>query len=293
MHPGEPDAHDPADTPPATAPAPDIVLRHQPCTRCSYNLYGLPIDGSCPECGNAVSLSLRGDFLQHASPEYLSTLRSGLTTVLYTILAMVAMSILGVLFLAIFAALGGLNAQWFSSRNIESLSGLVSLALYGILFAGYLKLTAVDPGYQGIEKPSNSRRTLRAIVLAQAFIKACEVGLTFFVSANIQTGNAGLSFGIFSGVIGLAGYILWAAHLYVMMRYVRWLGGRVPDQHILRRTRTYMWLLPVLSTVGVMIAIGPLVALILYWNILDRFRKHLVAIQSTGLPAALKGVSQY
>jgi hypothetical protein len=289
MNHGEHEASAPTDSDPSQEAAQEILLRHQPCTRCSYNLYGLPIAGTCPECGHPVALSLRGDLLQHASPEYLHTLRSGLSIVLYTILAMVLLSILGVFaVVALTANFANLSLP-FNASNVQFLLGMITLAMYGILFFGYLKLTEPDPGIVGVEKPGNARSLLRVIVLSQAAVKAIEVGLGFFVPA---ANNSGLAIAVVSGVIGLLGFILWAVHLYVMMRYVRWLGGRIPDHRMLKRTKTYMWLLPLLSTVGMMIAIGPLIALILYWNILDRLKKHIVAIQTTKLPAPLKGVNQ-
>jgi hypothetical protein len=35
--------------------------------------------------------------------------------------------------------------------------------------------------------------------------------------------------------------------------------------------------------------IGPLIALVMYWNLLDRFRKHTGSIIKNGMPAALPG----
>jgi len=43
-----------------------------------------------------------------------------------------------------------------------------------------------------------------------------------------------------------------------------------------------------LFTIGAFfLLLGPLIALILYWNLLDRMRKHLIAIEKTGEPAQL------
>jgi hypothetical protein len=44
-----------------------------------------------------------------------------------------------------------------------------------------------------------------------------------------------------------------------------------------------------LYTVGALILIGPLIALVLYWNFLDRMRKHLKAIEAGGTHMAFKG----
>lgn len=51
----------------------------------------------------------------------------------------------------------------------------------------------------------------------------------------------------------------------------------------------YRWLLPVIYVVGAIVVIGPLIALVMYWNLLDRVRKHLKSIEATGMPAELPG----
>jgi hypothetical protein len=53
----------------------------------------------------------------------------------------------------------------------------------------------------------------------------------------------------------------------------------------------YRWLLPLIAVVGaVALFLGPLVALIMYWNLLDRMRKHLKSIVANGQPASLRGM---
>lgn len=38
-----------------------FVEDDQPCVQCGYNLRGVILSGNCPECGKAVTLSLRGE----------------------------------------------------------------------------------------------------------------------------------------------------------------------------------------------------------------------------------------
>jgi hypothetical protein len=97
---------------------------------------------------------------------------------------------------------------------------------------------------------------------------------------------------ILTGIVSLLSMIAWAVQFFAMMLYTRWLGSRVPDQWIIKRTKTYMWLLPLLTTVGVvLVGLGPIIALVLYWNLLDRMRKHLKSIESSGAPASLKNMA--
>jgi len=75
-----------------------------------------------------------------------------------------------------------------------------------------------------------------------------------------------------------------------MLRYLRWLAARAPDASIVKESGMYMWFLPLLSTVG-LVVFGPLGAAVLYWRLLPRVRKHLISIERSGVPAALPTIA--
>lgn len=52
------------------------------CLRCGYELFGLPLDGHCPECGAAVADSMRGRLLRNAHPDYVRSIDRGLVLIL-------------------------------------------------------------------------------------------------------------------------------------------------------------------------------------------------------------------
>ena len=62
------------------------------------------------------------------------------------------------------------------------------------------------------------------------------------------------------------------------MLYLRWLAPRLPDDEVDAKARRLMWLGPLLVTVGALIVVGPLIAMVLYWNLLDRVRRNLKQI---------------
>ena len=62
------------------------------------------------------------------------------------------------------------------------------------------------------------------------------------------------------------------------MLYLRWLAPRLPDDEVDAWARRLMWLGPLLVTVGALIVVGPLIAMVLYWNLLDRVRRNLKQI---------------
>ena len=48
-----------------------------PCRRCGYNLRSLSLARNCPECSLPIELSMKGDLLQAANPDWLRWLIVG------------------------------------------------------------------------------------------------------------------------------------------------------------------------------------------------------------------------
>lgn len=250
------------------------------CVRCSYNLLGLPLAGKCPECGTPVTDSLKGILLQFASPEYLKTLHSGLSLILNGILLMIVVWVADVL-------LGIRGGGGQSARLLASGLGLIPSIM---LILGYWRYTQPDPGFVGKELPNAARKVMRVTVLIQAAATATMFVLQLVLEATgTSAGGAVSIFALIVLVVTVAGVGAWVVQFFATMRYTRWMASRVPDVHIVKRTRTYMWLLPVIAAAGSVVLVGPLIALVMYWNLLDRLRKQVKAIRSTGVPAALKG----
>ena len=47
------------------------------CVTCGYDLRSLPTEGSCPECGSRIELSLPGDLLSRSDPAWVARLARG------------------------------------------------------------------------------------------------------------------------------------------------------------------------------------------------------------------------
>ncbi|MCC6322103.1 MAG: hypothetical protein IT438_11790 [Phycisphaerales bacterium] len=278
-----------ADTLASVGQAPSLgpsVETDRSCIRCSYNLRGLPTSGKCPECGLAVEQSLRGFLLQFAAPEYLEKVHSGLSLVLNGILVQIVIFAVGM-----FLGVTGTGA----GREVRLLLAIAGLVPAAMILLGYWRYTEPDPGFVGTEVPVSARKYIRVAVMLQVV----GTGLEFLFQlaafsgafAGVATaggGALGLVVAIIAGVIAVVAAIAWLVQFFANMRYTRWVAARVPDQRIINRTRTYMWLLPLIAILGaVVLMLGPLVALVMYWNLLDRLRKHVRSIRASGVPAAV------
>lgn len=267
--------------PSAAGGPPSLLIRdHRACITCGYDLHGLGVLGTCPECATSVEQSLRGILLQFASPEYLGEVRSGLTWVLNGILVKVLLMVVG-MFMGMMWAAGGGGGMGIGNAYMLVMAGVTLGTTLAIAY-GYYRLTVPDPQFLGAEKPDSARSVVRIAVLVQVGLSLVETAAAFL------TGALGGATGVVMMAASWLGVAVWVVQFFAMMRYTRWLAQRVPDAYIVKRTGVYIWLLPVLFTVGiVLLGLGPVIALVMYWNLLHRLRQHLVSIRKSGEPAKL------
>ncbi len=289
--PGSPPIH----TTSSNQPPGVFVEIDRPCFKCSYNLKGLPIMGVCPECGMPVQDSLKGILLRFASPEYLATIRSGLSLILNGIILSIVVGVGSILVSLVFAfkvaAAVRTGTTVGTGDALAICIGIANLVPTAMIFLGYWRFTQPDPGFVGLERPDSARKIIRIAIGVQAAFQV--VHLAFGLIATVLSRGSAISDLIktFAAILSFASLAAWAVQFFAMMLYLRWLAARLPDLFVLKRSKTYMWLLPLLGTVGVVVFIGPIVALVLYWNLLDRVRKHLRSIAESGQLAPLAGTT--
>lgn len=268
---------------PAAESADRVVLSdvaRAACVRCSYSLEGLPDSGACPECGTPIALSLRGWMLRFAAREYLAGLALGLRLIV-TCLALLVALVVASVFAGLLRAGGA----------IQLVLGMVGLAITAGLLAGYWLYSQPDPGYVGTRQPDEARRVLRVAICVQAVCQLVLVPMNFFG----QDGKIPVSLGSPTMLLVLlanfVATVAWVAQFFGVMHYTRWIANRIPDSVVAKRCSRYMWLLPVLAVVGAIAAfIGPVVAFVMYWNLLDKVRKEIVAARKHAeLAAPLPG----
>jgi hypothetical protein len=240
------------------------------CVHCSYPLDGLRPSGACPECGRPVEDSIKGFLLRWASPEYLWELKSGLSLYLNGILVMIVVFMLNI---AAEAAAPG-------DRIIGAVMTGLGLIPSVMMILGFWRYTAPDPGYVGQESPSSARQIARIGLIVSAAVTAVSTVLEFLGHAGQPfpiTGGAAITPVMFVGLaFGLIALAAWAAQFFAGLQYTAWVMGRIPDPSMVKICKRYMWLLPLIFVLGfACIGLGPILALVLFWNHLDKLRKHL------------------
>ncbi len=260
-----------------------VVQQPRYCIQCGYSLLGLPVSGQCPECGTAVELSLREPWLSSCSTTYLESLRKGFSLVLNAILFMVALTVIMVFVSLLMRGTPGAIAI-FQIINLA-----VGLGVSVMLYLGYWHATTPDPSQVAMETSTSARNVVRIAVVAMVVLSLIQIVVQSLTLSGTGPGVQLMTFALMG--LGVAGMVAWAVQYFAMMRYLRWLASRVPDAYIIKRTKRYMWLLPVLTTVGMFcLFLGPLLALVMYWNLLQRFHKHVKALLATGRPMELPGM---
>jgi hypothetical protein len=205
--------------------------------------------------------------------EYLSRIRQGVMIILACILITVILTV-GVL---IATASMAIAQQGPIPRGVEFLIGMFSFLVSIVSIYGYFLFSTPDPGVDPNNKGDRPRRVLRAAIITQAVLSPISSFAEFLlpVVAPGMTGGAFSAAAIATIGFMVVSLIAWAAAFFASMRYMRWLAPRIPDGKMFDRARKYEWVLPLWYIPGSCIAIGPIVALVLYYNFFNDLRKHL------------------
>jgi hypothetical protein len=251
------------------------------CLKCGYDLRGLGPPGMCPECGTAIERSLHGNLLRYSDESYLAGLHRGVFLILAAIVVQV------VLYFLVFV--GGFGVVYASSgalQEVELVAAVAGMVMTGVSLVqlyGWWLFSAPDPAYIGADQGTTARIVVRVTVVIMALFTALD--------ASVETAQMGKPPGNLEAVAAVVGAVLFialAVKFFASMLYVRWLAPRLPDARVDRRAKLLMWLGPLLVTVGAVVFIGPLVALVLYWFLLNWIRVDIRRIRD-GQPVPERG----
>lgn len=248
---------------------------HLPCIGCGYDVKGLPPHQPCPECSLPIWRSYMGSDLAYAPPAYRATLCNGaLITAISTLLHIIFFA--GILAVVIYF-------EEFKQTSPPVVTASWFFPFYFLLpnvmgFVGYLMLSNPDPSLTISESRWSARRVLRLTLILQASGILLQLGISsagyaanFF--PNMPTNQLiGASFQL--GAIGLS-FLAWIVQLFAAINLCAVLARRVPDEKFATWIRSLRWKIPVWTTLGLTILIGPFYAIFLYISMLLRLRSRI------------------
>ncbi|MBX3359491.1 MAG: hypothetical protein KF745_13810 [Phycisphaeraceae bacterium] len=206
------------------------VREQRSCFECGYDLVGLPIAGECPECGLAVAESLReGLLLRDARPRWVRHLRLG-----YSMLEIG----LAVLATVLLVSCG----NWEPGGIVFGALWTLGVTASVVVSVGCLLVTMPEGLAVDVVWPDAARRVLRAASLGMAV--AVPVRVIPVYAGEVEPWS-------WWGPLTLATYFLWGFQFVAMMRYTRWLAGRVPDRWLAAGATAGVWVVPVVFVGGV------------------------------------------
>lgn len=243
----------------------DLSREDVPCLNCGYNLRGLSPSGNCPECGVPIARSLQGNLLVFSSPEYVASLNRGLIFILLATVLYITFMVVAIVAMVL------LRGSGVPAGIIEGLLLVISLPIAILSLLGWWLFSAPDVAIVGTDKGDTPRKVVRITVI----ISAVATVFSGFgaIAANVDPALEYVTGGI-NFLAGIAGIV----QFFASMMYIRWLGPRLPDPDITTTANRYMWLLPLIFFVGLCVLIGPLIATLMYYLLLNRVRLQLKSI---------------
>jgi len=228
-----------------------------PCRACGYNLRGLALAQSCPECSLPIERSVRSDRLAFASPSWVFRLRRGMLLVIVGILSTVGVQILGAI--GIISVVGVVMSSTARGGGAPppnplgmpgvmlaiAIASLLAVACTLVTITGVWFFTTPDPA-KADARPINARTLARWCYLANVLALPANMVLQ-------STGN-GMGFGGAGGMgIGIGPLFYVASIAATVMGgvtaigqvagliYLRNLALRVPRPALAGQARLVAW----------------------------------------------------
>lgn len=215
------------------------------CVGCGYNLLGLTLDDTCPECNTPVRASFRGRRLRDLGAEHTRVLARGARSVaisirvgvFYVFLAVAAF--IGLTF-ANHSALPGRPALMLA--NIEYVTMGVMVLVACLWARGWWLLATPEPVAPEQRGAETARTVCRVsgVLFAAALADACVAEILEEIFGRRVTID------IYAALAGFVLAIAIAVHSISFLLYARHLASRVPAHALARRARSLLkWTLAV------------------------------------------------
>lgn len=233
---------EPPESPPPAPPSPGEVqtdaagriAEQVHCRDCGYSIFGLPINGDCPECGTSIAWSVRGNLLAYSDPAWLAKLAASMGWLIAWAFASIASGFVA----------GAVGAATSSTVPESVLNAIVS----ALLLIGLWLFSAPEPNVH--EGPGiNARKLIRLGIAVNAVVSV--FGLLAGTLGS-QTINPSWLVPITIG--GMMVAIISVASFIAAFVHGQRLALRIPDPSLASQTRIVMWGL--ISLYVLMFAIG-------------------------------------
>jgi hypothetical protein len=217
-----------------------VVTVDVSCHRCAYNLRGLSRAGRCPECGAPIEVSLAGDALRFADPEWLAAMARGAAIGETFLRVLVGCGYIILLTWAL--SFFGVNGQVVRDVTVA----LIVAAGMVTLFVSAWRISVPHPLLLEKESWHAPRRLIRYAIIGGICVGGA--GATLYAA---RTG--GLWFG--SLLLGAPFGLLSMVGAYGTGRYCGDLAGRAGNNFVVHRARIYLrgyavcWITSVLAVV--------------------------------------------
>ncbi|MFK7759071.1 MAG: hypothetical protein AB8C13_03885 [Phycisphaerales bacterium] len=271
------------------------------CFRCDYDLNGLDPKELCPECGLPIEHSIGRGAIAIADDDYLKKLHTGVFLVQTAIIIIVAQAIFG----GLFGYLAATTATFSGLELVFDIAAqVVSLGASLMYLVGWYKFSTPCP-LQGMFYTGSKARKLVRVTVVIAFCFALLQLIAQFSVAyapNIQTAF------VFIYIVLIGSYLVIFVRFIAEIMYVRWMAPLLKNKRVHKRATVLLWMGPIIIGAGLVagimtifagimtifigfftgilllgVALAALVALIMYWNMLDWIRKDLKSIRQSNL----------
>ena len=214
------------------------------CITCGYDLRGLEIDSSCPECGAAIELSMRGDRLSLSDPAWIAKLAKGqslLVLGLKIFLLAICFGIISMILVFVGLLVWGLSSNSASGPTVPSwlfnvIFTITGIGVFlGIIFTtiGCALVTTQDPRDSLSETSLSNRKVARIALFA---MYASVVGYALLSSVFDLLFPSSNASRIFAYLLFLTIAIFITVSLVATLRWLASLAVRIPDHGLRKRT---------------------------------------------------------
>ncbi len=216
-----------------------------------------------------------------AGPHHVGRIAIGLRAVLWAIMLQFVMVMIlwGVLVSSGQGAAGGpMQSGLLASDLFIVIAAILSVAVNALALWGWWRFTEPDPAHTEGSSVGDARWLIRASVVASIVCDACVNVLGALAPAKGPLAPLLLLLMVVAALGTLGAF---TTRFFASIVYVRRLAARIPDPQLERRAQMAMWACPLAAVfAGWMCGIGLLIALVIYFNLLEQVRRALLGVRA-------------